>query len=79
MRLALGYTGVVIAAATFYFDYYYDWSQTKYLTAWAVGVYFVINTALTGWIWFVERGKVFEGSREGSSVCIPAICAVNGR
>ena len=69
VRLALGYAAVTIAAATFYFDYYYDWTQTKGMTLWAVVAYFALNSALTLWMWVVEKGKIFEGTSNGESVC----------
>ena len=61
VRLALGYSAVVIAAATFYADYKFGWDKTKYWTFWAVLAYFTLNGALTVWIWGVEKGKVFTG------------------
>ncbi|KAF6236535.1 hypothetical protein HO173_005316 [Letharia columbiana] len=61
VRLALGYSAVVIAAITFYADYKLGWDKTKYWTFWAVLVYFTLNGALTFWIWGVEKGKVFAG------------------
>ena len=61
VRLALGYSAVIIAATTFYADYKLGWDKTKYWTFWAVLVYFTLNGALTFWIWGVEKGKVFTG------------------
>lgn len=69
MRLALGYSAVIIAAATFALDYKFGWDKTKGLTLWAVVVYFVLNSALTYWIWAVEKGKIFTGERAGTLVC----------
>lgn len=69
MRLALGYSAVIIAAATFALDYKFGWDKTKELTLWAVVVYFVLNSALTYWIWAVEKGKIFTGERAGTLVC----------
>ena len=63
VRLGLGYTAVVIAAVTFYADYKLGWDATKEATLWAVTAYFIINGALTVWIWGVERGKVFVGEK----------------
>lgn len=62
VRLALGYAAVVIAGLTFYFDFKLGWDQTKYWTLWAVVVYFLLNGALTLWIWNVEKGTVFVGN-----------------
>lgn len=68
VRLALGYSAVIIAAITFYADYKLGWDKTKYWTFWAVLVYFTLNGALTFWIWGVEKGKVFAGEIDQPSV-----------
>jgi len=68
VRLALGYTAVVIAAVTFYFDYRLGWDKTKGWTLWAVLAYFILNSGLTYWIWAVEKGKVFVGEKNGAQV-----------
>ena len=64
VRLSLGYTAVVIAAITFGLDYKLGWDKTKDLTLWAVVLYFIVNGALTYWIWGVEKGKIFTGENE---------------
>lgn len=51
----------MIAGATFLADYKLGWDATKYWTLWAVVAYFVLNGALTYWIWGVEKGKIFKG------------------
>lgn len=61
VRLALGYSAVLIAAITFYADYKLGWDKTKAATFWAVLIYFTLNGALTFWIWGVEKGTVFTG------------------
>ncbi|KAL8691522.1 MAG: hypothetical protein Q9218_003265 [Villophora microphyllina] len=61
VRLALGYSAVVIAGVTFYADHKLGWDATKYWTLWAVVAYFILNGALTYWIWGVEKGKIFSG------------------
>ena len=68
VRLALGYSAVIVAAITFYADYKFGWDNTKYWTFWAVLVYFTLNGALTFWIWGVEKGKVFTGEIDHPSV-----------
>lgn len=68
VRLSLGYSAVVIAAATFLADYKLGWDATKVGTFYAVLAYFVLNGALTLWIWGVERGVVFSGERDQSTV-----------
>ncbi|MCJ1345418.1 hypothetical protein MMC31_003625, partial [Peltigera leucophlebia] len=70
VRLALGYSAVIIAAATFALDYKLGWDKTKELTLWAVVVYFVLNSALTYWIWAVEKGKIFTGVKAGALISI---------
>jgi hypothetical protein len=68
VRLALGYSAVVIGGVTFAADYKLGWEATKYWTAVAVAVYAVLNAALTYWMWAVERGLVFEGTKDGKKV-----------
>ncbi|KAF2237997.1 hypothetical protein EV356DRAFT_332594 [Viridothelium virens] len=70
VRLALGYTAVVIAAATFYFDWTLGWDKTKYWTAWAVVFYFGLNGAFTYWMWYVEKGLIFTGEKDGIQLTI---------
>lgn len=65
VRLALGYAAVVIAGILFYADYKVGWDATKAYTGPACIAYFVLNGALTYWIWAVEAGTVFVGTREG--------------
>ncbi|KAK7970703.1 hypothetical protein PG996_000865 [Apiospora saccharicola] len=61
-RLALGYSAFIIAGACFTWDYKFGFENTKYYSAVAVGVYTVINTILTYWIAFVEKGIVYQGT-----------------
>lgn len=67
-RLFLGYSAVAIAGVTFYADYKLGWDATKFWTLWAVIAYFILNGALTYWIWGVEKGTIFMGQFNGSSV-----------
>ena len=78
VRLGLGYTAVIIAAATFYFDYRLGWEKTKSYTFWAVVVYFFLNSALTLWIWGIEKGKIYNGSQGDTLVCSSCVAAVLG-
>ncbi|KAI4139118.1 MAG: hypothetical protein LQ340_008022, partial [Diploschistes diacapsis] len=64
VRLILGYSAVAIAAATFYIDYKYGWEDTKVLTCWAVLAYFILNSALTLWIWGIEKRTIYRGSKD---------------
>ncbi|KAI9841685.1 MAG: hypothetical protein M1838_003456 [Thelocarpon superellum] len=68
VRLALGYTAVVIAGVTFYLDYRQGWDATKHLTFYTTIVYFALNTALTYWIWAVEAGRIFVGGGNGAEL-----------
>lgn len=68
VRLALGYVAVIIAGATFAADYKLGWEATRSWTAVAVAVYVVLNSALTYWMYVVEKGLVFEGVRNGNKV-----------
>jgi hypothetical protein len=61
----LGYSAVAIAAFTFYADRKLGWEATT--SPWiiaAVVSYFILNSALTFWIWAVEAGEVFHGKRK---------------
>ncbi|ORY62241.1 microsomal signal peptidase 25 kDa subunit-domain-containing protein [Pseudomassariella vexata] len=60
-RLALGYGAFAVAAACFGWDYQIGFESTKYYTAAAVAVYALLNTVLTYWISFVEKGTVYQG------------------
>lgn len=68
VRLALGYVSVIIAGAVFVADYKLGWEATKGWTAVAVAAYAVLNGAFTYWMWAVEKGLVFEGSKNGKKV-----------
>jgi hypothetical protein len=65
VRLLLGYSAVTLAGVAFYIDYKYGWEATLPWILPAVVVYFALNGALTLWIWLVEAGQVFEGTRAG--------------
>ena len=71
-RLAVGYTAVVIAAVTFIADYKLGWEATKHGTALAVVAYAMLNGVFTYWMWFVEKGLVFEGTKADKKVSIGA-------
>ncbi|KOS19197.1 putative signal peptidase complex subunit 2 [Escovopsis weberi] len=62
VRSGLGCAAILLAAACFAWDYKLGFEATKLYTAIAVGVYAVINGALTLWISFVEKGVVYEGT-----------------
>ncbi|OIW35457.1 hypothetical protein CONLIGDRAFT_627520 [Coniochaeta ligniaria NRRL 30616] len=62
VRLALGYSALIIAGACFAWDYKLGFDNTKYYTAAAVALYTVLNTALTLWIWKKEKGVVYVGT-----------------
>lgn len=68
VRLAIGYVSVIIAAATFAADYKLGWEATKYWTALAVVAYAVLSGGYSYWMWAVEQGCVFEGTKDGKKV-----------
>jgi hypothetical protein len=65
VRLALGYSAVLIAGVLFAVDYKHGWDVTKPYTLPACIAYFILNGALTIWVWAVEGSTVFVGRREG--------------
>lgn len=67
-RLAVGYTSVIIAGALFAADYKLGWEATKGWTAYAVAAYALLNATFTYWMWGVEKGLVFEGTKNGKKV-----------
>ncbi|KAG0127996.1 signal peptidase complex subunit 2 [Tuber indicum] len=70
VRLVLGFSAVIIAGGTFYYDYTLGFDKTKVMTLYAVIAYFVANTILTWWIWGMESGKVYVGSKDGVTITI---------
>jgi len=62
VRLALGCAALAVAGACFLWDYKLGFESTKYYTAAAVAVYAVLNSALTLWVWGVEKGVVYVGT-----------------
>lgn len=68
VRLGVGYLAVVIAAVIFVADYKLGWEATKHWTAAAVVAYAGLNGFFTYWMYFVEKGLVFEGERSGKKV-----------
>jgi signal peptidase complex subunit 2 len=44
--------------------------DTKKHTLYAVIAYFVLNTVLTWWMWWVEGGKIYVGERNGVKVLL---------
>lgn len=76
-RLAIGYTSVVIAAVTFVADYKLGWEATKTGTAVAVVAYAALNAVYSYWLYIVEKGLVFEGSRQGKKASAMIACRQN--
>jgi signal peptidase complex subunit 2 len=68
LKLALGYSAVIIAAVTFALDYKYGFEATKRFTTLAVVVYFILNAAFTFCVWHVENGLVYVGAWKGRKV-----------
>ncbi|KAL6694564.1 microsomal signal peptidase 25 kDa subunit domain-containing protein [Trichoderma pleuroticola] len=61
VRLGLGYSAFLIAAACFAWDYKLGFEDTKFYTAIAVAVYTILNGLLTFWMMFVEKGVIYQG------------------
>jgi hypothetical protein len=68
VRLVLGYSAVIIAGALFYFDWKFGWEASKPYTFPAVAAYFLLNGAFSYWLWFVEKGVVYEGEGKTGKV-----------
>jgi hypothetical protein len=85
VRLAIGYSAVIIAGALFYYDWKFGWEASRPYTLPAVVAYFFLNTAFSYWLWFVEAGMVYEGEgKTGKVGALPASCVArrlcaNGR
>lgn len=77
IRFLLGYSAVAIAAFTFYADRKLGWESTT--SPWvitAVVSYFILNSALTFWIWAVEAGEVFYGKRKTGETVSAIHCSL---
>jgi hypothetical protein len=68
IRLSLGYSAVILAGLLFYLDNRHGWDATKPYTLPACAAYFLLNGALTAYVYFVERGCVCEGQRKGGQM-----------
>ncbi|KAF3938441.1 hypothetical protein ABW19_dt0202598 [Dactylella cylindrospora] len=68
VRLALSLLACLTAAATFYLDYTLGFDKTKSFTLYACIAYFLINTVLTIWLYFVESSTIYVGSHDPSGV-----------
>ncbi|KAK3990274.1 microsomal signal peptidase 25 kDa subunit-domain-containing protein [Cladorrhinum sp. PSN332] len=77
VRLALGYAAFALSAACFAWDYKLGFDNTKYYTAAAVAVYALINTFLTVWIFYVEKGTVYEGTSPSGETKIKVSTSTN--
>lgn len=69
VRLALGYAAVIISGVLFYADWKLGWDATKAYTLPAVLAYFVLNGAFTYWLFWVEKGKIYIGEKDGTKAC----------
>jgi hypothetical protein len=52
----------------FFFDWKFGWDNSRPYTAPAVAAYFVLNGAFSYWLWFVEKGVVYEGESKTGKV-----------
>ncbi|KAK4230750.1 microsomal signal peptidase 25 kDa subunit-domain-containing protein [Podospora fimiseda] len=77
VRLALGYSAFALSAACFAWDYKFGFEQTKYCTAVAVAIYTILNSFLTFWIFYVEKGTVYEGTSPSGQTAIKVSTSTN--
>ncbi|KAK7204606.1 signal peptidase complex subunit 2 [Myxozyma melibiosi] len=70
IRLALGFSSVIVAAAASYYDFKVGFEAAKKYTAIGVTVYFVLNALLTLWIWKGEKGTVYEGVKDDVKISL---------
>jgi hypothetical protein len=68
VRLALGYSAVIIAGVLFYFDWKFGWDATKAYTLPAVVAYCILNGGFTYWMFVVEKGTIYTGEKDGVKV-----------
>ncbi|KAM7193709.1 signal peptidase complex subunit SPC2 [Rhypophila sp. PSN 637] len=62
VRLSLGFSAFTLAAACFLWDYKFGFESTKLYTGVAVTIYTLLNGLLTYWIFYVEKGTIYEGT-----------------
>ncbi|KAH8150409.1 uncharacterized protein LAJ45_05620 [Morchella importuna] len=70
VRLVIGFAACAIAGVTFYYDWTAGFEAVKGGTLYAVIAYFILNTALTFWIWLVEGGTIYVGEKDGVKITI---------
>ncbi|EPQ67654.1 Bgt-2450 [Blumeria graminis f. sp. tritici] len=62
IRLVIGYASLLIAAATFSWDYKFGFEATKLYTAFAVGLYATLSIILSLYSTYVEKGTIYIGT-----------------
>ncbi|KAK4199586.1 microsomal signal peptidase 25 kDa subunit-domain-containing protein [Triangularia verruculosa] len=62
VRLTLGFSAFALSAACFAWDYKLGFESTKHYTAFAVALYTILNGFLTFWIFYVEKGTIYQGT-----------------
>ncbi|CAN6649876.1 signal peptidase complex subunit 2 [Trichomonascus vanleenenianus] len=70
IRLGIGYACVVIVAITAYCDYYIGFNQMYSVIAVGVVLYTLLYGAYNYWIYYVERGLVYTGDKDGSKIAV---------
>ena len=71
VRLALGYASVIVAALTAFYDHKVGFFAAKYpWTILGLFIYVTLNVAYTYWIWFVEAGIVYSGTKGALKVSV---------
>lgn len=67
VRLAIGYASIVVAGVTAFIDYKWGFFDAKLLITICVVLYAVLNFAYTYWVWAIEKGVVYSGTRNKNS------------
>lgn len=61
-NLLIGYASLLVAAATFYWDYKFGFESTKIYTAFAVVLYAILSIILSLYSKYVEKGTIYVGT-----------------
>ncbi|KAJ8098362.1 signal peptidase complex subunit 2 [Lipomyces tetrasporus] len=70
VRLVIGFLSVLVAAAAGGYDYFVGFEKAKTYTTIGVSVYFLLNMALTAWMMYVEKGTIYQGSKDGKKISV---------
>ncbi|KAK9322098.1 signal peptidase complex subunit 2 [Lipomyces orientalis] len=70
VRLVIGFLSVLVAAAAGGYDYFVGFEKAKAYTGIGVSVYFLLNMALTAWMMYIEKGTIYQGSKDGKKISV---------